>query len=335
MGRTQMASRTVGASGLQVSRLGLGTLTWASTTPTAQARAMVHDFVEAGGTLVDTAPTYGSGQAEELLGKLMHTDLTRDDLVISTKAGFRVEDGTRIIDTSRTALLKDLEGSLRRLRTDHVDLWQVHAWGSAPIEETCEVLDHAVTSGKARYVGVSNFVGWQSATAATWQKAMGSRIPIVSNQVEYSLLARRAEIEVIPAATFHRMGVLAWSALGRGVLAGRYRTGTPGDSRAASQELSWFVEPYLAQKPRAVVDAVAKAGEGLGMTPAQVALCWVRDAPTVACALVGPRHRKQLAELLATADMSLPGEITTALDDITGGPNLARRKPQGQDAGQG
>lgn len=321
-----MRTSRVGASGLRVSQVGLGTLTWGGQTDTRTARRMVRRFVEAGGTLVDTAPAYGSGLAEDLLGRIIAADLSRDEVVIATKAGFRVDGHDRVIDTSRSALLRDLEGSLRRLRTDHVDLWQVHAWGEAPLEETCEALDHAVRSGMARYVGVSNFVGWQAATAATWQQALGSRTPLVSNQVEYSLLARRAEIEVEPCAARHGMGLLAWSALGRGVLAGRYRTGVPRDSRGADDNLSWFVQPYLTTKPRAVVEAVARAGEGLGLTPAQVALAWVRTAPTVSSALVGPRTLDQLEDLLAGCEAELPSEIVSALDDITGGPNLARTR---------
>ncbi len=319
-----MLSRTVGASGLKVSRMGLGTLTWGGQTDARDARTMLRRFVEAGGSLVDTAPAYGSGLAEKIIGRSIHGDIGRDDLVIATKGGFTVNGANRLVDTSRSAMLRDLEGSLRRLHTDHVDLWQVHAWGDAPLEETCEALDHAVRSGMARYVGVSNFVGWQSATAATWQRAERSRMPIVSNQVEYSLLARRAEIEVVPAARHHRMGVLAWSALGRGVLAGRYRTGIPRDSRAANEQLSWFVEPYLTTKSRAVIEAVAKAADGLGITTAQVALAWVRDAPQVSSAIVGPRTPAQLTELLAAEEHELPAEITAALDDITGGPNLLR-----------
>lgn len=319
-----MRSGTVGASGLKVSRIGLGTLTWGAQTDARDARTMLRRFVEAGGSLVDTAPAYGSGLAEKVIGRAIHGDIDRDDLVIATKAGFTVNGSDRVVDTSRSAMLRDLEDSLRRLHTDHVDLWQVHAWGEAPLEETCAALDHAVRSGMTRYVGVSNFVGWQSATAATWQRAVSSRMPIVSNQVEYSLLARRAEIEVVPAARHHRMGVLAWSALGRGVLAGRYRSGTPRDSRAANEQLSWFVQPYLTPKSRAVVEAVARAGVGLGLTPAQVALAWVRDAPQVSSAIVGPRTPAQLTDLLGADDRTLPPEIAAALDDITGGPNLLR-----------
>jgi len=192
-----------------------------------------------------------------MIGKLLATGIPRDSLAIATKAGFIIRNGRRIIDTSRAALLNDLEGSLRRLRTDHVDLWQVHAWGQAPIEETLSALDSAVSRGLARYAGVSNFVGWQTATAATWQEAMAGRTKLASVQVEYSLLARRAEVEVIGAAQYHSMGLLAWSAMGRGALTGRYRRGVPKDSRAASEHFGWFLEPYLQPRSRAVIDAVA------------------------------------------------------------------------------
>ena len=139
----------------------------------------------------------------KMIGKALAGGLPRESLVIATKAGFVVRDGRRQIDTSRGALLTDLESSLRRLRTDHVDLWQVHAWGDAPIEETLSALDAAVARGMARYVGVSNFVGWQTATAATWQAADRTRTRLSSVQVEYSLLARRAEVEVVGAAAYH------------------------------------------------------------------------------------------------------------------------------------
>ncbi|MGA4508718.1 aldo/keto reductase [Propionibacteriaceae bacterium G1746] len=320
-----MRTRRVGASGLQVSQLGLGTLTWGRDTPVAEAKALVRRFHEAGGTLVDTAPAYGNGVAEKIIGQLIHTDLQRSDLVIATKGGFGVKDGRRVVDTSRSALLDDLAASLRRLHTDHVDLWQVHAWGEAPIEETLEALDHAVRAGMARYVGVSNYVGWQTARAATWQQAVPGRTPLVSTQVEYSLLARRSEIEVIPALRSLGMGLFPWSPLGRGVLTGKYRGGmTPRGSRGAADHFSWFVEPYLEDKSRAITDAVAKAAEGLDLLPHQVALLWVRDAPGVTAPLLGPRTVEQLDELLGLDDVSLPTQITAALDDVSGGPNVGR-----------
>lgn len=319
-----MKRRAVGTSGLQVSRLGLGTLTWGRDVQARDARALLLRFVEAGGTLIDTAAAYGNGDAERIIGRLIHTDLTRDDLVIATKGGFGVREGKRVVDTSRTALLADLAGSLRRLHTDHVDLWQLHAWGPAPLDESLAAVDHAVTAGMVRYAGVCNFVGWQTAQAATWQAAFPGRAPIVSTQVEYSLLARRAEVEVIPAVRAFGMGLFPWSPLGRGVLAGRYRSGIPRDSRGGQAHFSWFVEPYLEARSRAVVEAVATAADGLDLTCAQVALLWARDAPGVTAPLIGPRTSEQLGQLLQTEELALPQEIVSALDDVSGGLNAGR-----------
>lgn len=321
-----MQTRRVGDSGLEVSRLGLGTMTWGADTPISEARGMLRAFVDAGGTLVDTAPAYGQGAAEKIIGKLLHTDLGRSDLVIASKGGFGIHHGRRAVDTSRRAMLDDLAQTLRRLHTDHVDLWQVHAWGEAPLEETLAAMDQAVSSGMARYAGISNFIGWQTARAATWQQAVPGRARLVSGQVEYSLLARRAEIEVLPALRAHGMGLLPWSPLGRGVLTGKYRRGIPRGSRGASDHFSWFVEPYLETKSRAIVDAVSRAAEGLDLTPEQVALLWVRDAPVVTAPLLGARTLEQLQPLLATEDQVLPEPIVAALDDVTGGANHLRQR---------
>ena len=319
-----MEQRQVGVSGLRVSRLGLGTMTWGRDTSAEQARSLLEMFCEAGGTLIDTAAAYGAGDAERLVGDLISRVTRRDEMVIATKAGFVIRNGQRIVDTSRRALLRDLAGSLGRLDTDYIDIWQIHAWGSAPLEESLSAVDHAVSSGMARYAGVSNFVGWQTAQAATWQRAFPGRTPITSAQVEYSLLARRAEVEVLPAIRAFGMGFFPWSPLGRGVLTGQYRTGTPRGSRAASDHFSWFVEPYLEQRSRAVVEAVVRAAEGLDLTPLQVALLWVRDAPGVTAPLLGARTAGQLAPALAVEDQELPAEIAAALDDVSGGPHTGR-----------
>jgi aryl-alcohol dehydrogenase-like predicted oxidoreductase len=326
-----METRRVGASGLRTSRLGLGTLTWARDTTEEQARGLLQAFCEAGGTLIDTAAAYGAGDAERLVGKLVPEITRREDVVIATKAGFVVRDGKRLVDTSRRAMLRDLAGSLERLGTDYVDLWQVHAWGEAPLEETLTAMDHAVRQGMARYVGVSNFVGWQTAQAATWQRAVPGRAPLTSLQVEYSLLARRAEMELVPAARAFGLGIFPWSPLGRGVLTGQYRSRIPKGSRAASDHFAWFVQPYLEQRSKGVVEAVARAAEGLGLTPLQVALLWVRDAPGVTAPLLGARTAGQLAPALATEEVSLPTEITSALDDVSGGPHLGRPGAVGAD----
>lgn len=319
-----MERRSVGTSGLQVSRLGLGTMTWGRDTSADEAAALLRSFVDAGGDLVDTAPAYARGEAERLLGRLMRTDVRRSDLVLATKAGFTFRDGVRVVDTSRAALLNDLHASLRRLGTDHVDLWQLHAWGQAPLEETLAAVDHAVATGAVRYAGVSNFVGWQTGAAVAWQAAFPGRAPLVSTQVEYSLLARRAELEVIPAVRHFGLGFFPWSPLGRGVLTGKYRTGMPRGSRGASDHFGWYVEPYLDGRSRAVVEAVARAASGLGIGVAQVALAWVRDAPGVTAPLLGARTADQLTVYLDAEALTLPDEITAALDDVSGGPNSAR-----------
>lgn len=319
-----MLRRSVGTSGLTVGRLGLGTMTWGRDTRPEDAREVLRSFVAAGGDLVDTAPAYSRGAAERILGKLLRTDIDRDDVVIATKAGFTFRDGVRVVDTSRRVLLDDLHESLRRLGTDHIDVWQVHAWGQAPLEETLAALDHAVSTGVVRYAGVSNFVGWQTAAAATWQLAFPGRARLVSNQVEYSLLARRAEVEVLPALRHFEMGFFPWSPMGRGVLTGKYRGGVPRDSRAATAHFGWYVEPYLEARSRAVVEAVAKAADGLGVSPLQVAWLWVRDAPGVTAPLLGVRTAAQLAPYLEAEPMTLPPEIAAALDDVSGGQNEAR-----------
>jgi len=313
-----MQQRRVGSSGLRVSRLGLGTWLWGMHTDEHEARDQLTAFVDAGGTLVDTAAGYGDGLSEEILGSLLDDVVDRDDLVIATKAGSADADGQRVHDTSRGALLRQLDGSLRRLGTDHVDLWQVHVWSDdAPWEETLATLDQAVRSGRARYIGVSNYTGWQSAMAQVWQRALPERTLLASTQVEYSLLNRDVEEEVIPAALALGMGVLAWSPLGRGVLTGKYRSGTPADSRAASPQLEASVAPYLDEDSRGIVEAVVRAAEGLSLTPVEVALAWVRDRPGVTAPIVGARTAAQLRGSLPVEGIELPAEISAALDDVS------------------
>jgi aryl-alcohol dehydrogenase-like predicted oxidoreductase len=313
-----MQQRFLGRTGLRVSRLGLGTLTWGRDTDEHEARDQLVAFTEAGGTLVDTAAGYGDGAAEELIGSLVGDVVPRDDLVIATKAGMGRHRGSREANLSRGYLLSTLDASLRRLGVDHVDLWQVHTWvDDVPLEETLSALDHALATGRTAYVGVSNYTGWQSAKAATWQTAFPGRAVLASNQVEYSLLDRAAEAEVLPAARDLGLGVLPWSPLGRGVLTGKYRTGTPADSRAASPHFASFVGAYLTEEHARVVEAVARAAEGLSWSPLEVALAWVRDRPGVTAPIVGARTAAQLRGWLTVEECELPDEIVEALDDVS------------------
>lgn len=319
-----MSYRKVGASGLEVSALGLGTLTWGREVELKTARNLLRTFISAGGNLIDTAPVYADGLAEKFVGKIVATDWAREDVILASKAGFVVRDGDQQINTSRSNMLDQLATTLRHLGTDYLDLWQVHAWGDAPLDETLAAIDQAVSSGMVRYAGVCNFVGWQIGTAATWQSAQAGRTPLISTQVEYSLLARRAEVEIIPASLHHGMGIFPWSPIGRGVLTGKYLGGTPRSSRGAQENFAWFVEPYLQPRSRAIVEATVHAADGLGLTPAQVAFLWVRDAPGVTAPLLGARTPEQLQTYLELDSTSLPAPIIDALDDITGGPNLLR-----------
>ncbi|MGH1563098.1 aldo/keto reductase [Mumia sp. DW29H23] len=310
-----MHERFVGRSGLAVSRLGLGTASWGRDTDEHEAADLFRLFLEAGGTLLDTAASYGAGASEALIGRLL-ADVRRDDVVLVSKAGTSGPSGRA--GTSRSAMLSTLDTSLARLGTDHLDLWLVQGWDPrVPVDETLSALDHAVATGRTRYAGIANYTGWQTAYAHTRQALLPSAAPIVATEVEYSLLARQVEREVVPAAETLGVGLLAWSSLGRGVLTGKYRYGIPSDSRAASDHLAGFVEPYLDAPSRQVVEAVCRAAEGLQLTPLEVALAWVRDRPGVASALIGPRTAAQLKAALSVEQVTLPVEITEALEDVS------------------
>jgi aryl-alcohol dehydrogenase-like predicted oxidoreductase len=260
---------------------------------------------------------YGDGDAESVIGSLLDHLVARDEVVIAAKAGVTATAWRRR-DNSRGNLLRSLDASLRRLGTDYVDLWQVHGYDPhTPFEETMSALDHAVNSGRVRYAGISNYAAWETARAATWQAAYPGRAPIVAAQMEYSLLERGIEREMLPAAAGLGFGILAWSPLGRGVLTGKYRNGRPIDSRAASEHFAPFVQTYLEPRSSSIVEAVVTAASGLGVSPLEVALAWIRDRPGVAAAILGARTAAQLQGALASEDLTLPVEIAQALDDVS------------------
>ena len=312
-----MEQRLLGTTGLQVSRLALGTMTWDRGTDEETARAQVHAFLDAGGNLIDTADVYADGMSERILGSILEDPSVRSRSIIATKAVSR--PGTpRRFDASRQHILHALDRSLERLGVDHVDIWQMHVWDAfTPIEETLAAMDDAVRSGRVNYIGVSNYSGWQLAQAVTWQRAVTGRSPIISTQMEYSLLQRGIEREVLPAAQAMGVGILPWSPLGRGVLTAKYRHSAPIDSRASSEAFGPFVQAYLHDRNRRVVDGVAMAADGLGVSPAEVALAWVRDRPGVVSPIVGARTLDQLHAALATEELELPEEIAQALDDVS------------------
>ncbi len=311
-----MKQRTVGNSGLKVSHFGLGTMTWGVETDVDDAAAQLVAFHDAGGTLVDTAVSYGYGEAERILGQLVADVVPRADLILATKAGIvRTPDG-RTVDASRGALLRRLEESLDKLGTDYLDLWYVHYIDdSVPFDETLAALDSAVASGKVRYVGVSNYCGWRLGRAATWQRAVAGRAPIVANQVRYSLLDRGIEREVVPACADLGVGIMPFSPLGGGALTGKYRDGIPADSRAAGRGQNLASMQRLGAA--GIVEAVATAADGLASSPVAVALAWLRDRPGVTAPILGARTLGQLTAALACETLDLPQEIRAALDDVS------------------
>ena len=313
-----MEKRLVGNSGLEISRLGLGTMTWGRDTDAHEAADQARAYVEAGGNFLDSASHYGDGDAERVIGGLIGTLFRREDVIISTKAGITYESGSRKSDASRTALMASLDQSLARLGTDHVDLWQVQIWDDkVPLEDSLSALDWAYSTGRARYVGISNFNGWQSARAISLQEANSAKAPIISLQNEFSLLTRGVEMDALDCAINLQRGFIAWSPLGRGALTGKYRTGIPADSRAATPHFAPFIEPYLNDKSRRIVEAVCVAAQGLGYAPLEVALAWVRDFPGVTSAVVGARTGAQLRGILTSEEIVLPDLVRTALDEIS------------------
>ena len=313
-----MEKRRAGVSGLALSRLGLGTMTWGRDTDEIEAADQCRAFLDAGGNFLDTAATYGDGDSERVIGGLIGTLFARDEVIIATKAGINFTDGVRKIDASRHSLIADLDRSLNRLGTDFVDIWQIHNWDElTPLDDTLSALDYAYTTGRARYVGISNFSGWQLARAATKQQSNSMKAPLTTVQSEYSLLNRSAEYELIDASVECGLGFLAWAPLARGVLTGKYRKGVPSDSRGAAPHFAKHIEPYLDARSMKIVEAVAVAAEGLGFSPLEVALAWVRDAPGVTSALIGARTGAQLRGVLKSEEISLPDIVRTALDEIS------------------
>jgi aryl-alcohol dehydrogenase-like predicted oxidoreductase len=313
-----MEKRRAGTSGLTLSRLGLGTMTWGRDTDEIEAADQCRAFLDAGGIFIDTASSYGDGDRVRVMGGLIGTLFNRDEVIIATKAGIGFTDGVRRIDASRHSLIAELDRSLARLGSDFVDIWQIHAWDdSTPLDDTLSALDYAYTTGRARYVGISNYSGWQIARAATKQQSNSMKAPLTTIQNEYSLLNREVEIEVLDAAQECGVGFLAWAPLARGVLTGKYRKGVPSDSRGAAPHFAKHIEPYLDSRSSRIVEAVAVAAEGLGYSPLEVSLAWVRDAPGVTTALIGARTGAQLRGVLKSEEILLPEIVRTALNDVS------------------
>ncbi|WIK64993.1 aldo/keto reductase [Gleimia hominis] len=304
----------LGSSGLQVSNFGLGTLTWGQDTTEDEATRILHAYADAGGTTIDTAPTYGGGESEATLGNVLAQDFNREDFTLITKGGFANHPHWRH-SNARGTLLASIDRSLKHLQTDYIDLFLLQGSDAhAPIEETLSAIDIAARTGRVRYFGVSNMSAWD--TAEVFYLARQLSIPMSAVEAEYSVLRRGVERELLPACKRHGIGFIAWSALARGVLTGKYRHATPADSRGASPLLAGFVQPLLTEQNASAVEGVFAAAKGLDASPIEVALGWLKAQTGVTCSLIGPRTEIQMQQVAAGLDFELPQPLVQAVSDL-------------------
>jgi aryl-alcohol dehydrogenase-like predicted oxidoreductase len=326
----RMEHRHLGRSGLRVSALALGTMTFGGRgrfamvgeTDIAAAARQIDMALDAGVDLVDTADVYSDGLSEDIIGEILERNGRRDRVILATKARMPMGDGPNDAGLSRHHLVAACEASLRRLRADHIDLYQVHEWdGVTPLEETLGALDDLVRAGKVRYVGCSNYSGWQLVKALGVSERRGFE-RFVSQQIHYTLQAREAEYELIPAALDQGVGVMVWSPLAGGLLSGKFRRGQqrPEGTRALSD---WGEPPVL--DPDAlydIVDVLVEIADARGVSAAQVALAWLLGRPGVSTVVIGARTDEQLADNLAAADLELSEEERARLDEVSAPPLL-------------
>jgi len=336
-----MDYRTLGRSGCAVSTLTLGTMTFGKETDEAGSHAQLDTFLEAGGNLVDTADVYTGGTSEEIIGRWLAkaSPEVRDRVVLATKGRFPMGHDVNDVGLSRRHLQRALDDSLRRLGTECVDLYQVHSWDPVtPLAETLGTLDDFVRAGKVRYVGLSNYTGWQVQKTVAVAREHGWASP-VTLQPQYNLLVRELEWEIVPSCLDAGLGLLPWSPLGGGWLTGKYtQDERPTGATRLGEDPSRGVEAYdrrsTVQRTWDVVDAVRTVAEGRGVTMAQVALAWLVDRPAVTSVILGARPTEQLTDNLGAAGLHLDEAEVAALDAASdpgaadypyGGPGIHQR----------
>ena len=319
-----MEHRLLGSCGTVVSSYALGTMTFGAETDETGAHAQLDAFVEAGGSLVDTADVYGAGASETILGSWLAqrpTEVT-DQVVLATKGRFPMGTGLNDVGLSRRHLSRALEASLRRLGVETVDLYQVHGYDPmTPLEETLRFLDDAVRAGKVLAVGLSNFTGWQVQKAVAVARQLGLAAP-VTLQPQYNLLARELEWEVVPSCLDAGLGLLPWSPLGGGWLTGKYRRDTrPEGATRLGEDPDRGVEAYDrragSQRTWDVLAVLEQVARERGTSQAQVALAWLHDRPAVTSVVLGARTLEQLTQCLGAVDLHLSEEEIAALDAVS------------------
>lgn len=323
-----MEYRQLGHSGLKVSTLSLGTMTFGGkgafaktgATDVDGARRQIDLCIDAGVNLLDTADVYSAGLSEEILGAALAGK--RDKVLVATKARFPMGDGPNDAGSSRHHLIAACEASLRRLGTDHIDLYQLHEWdGLTPVEETLEALDTLVRAGKVRYVGVSNFSCWHLMKTLGIAARDGLARP-VSQQIHYTLQAREAEYELVPAALDQGVGILVWSPLAGGLLSGKYRRGRQAPE--GTRQFANWGEPPVRDEDRLydIIEVLVGIAEARGGSAAQVALAWLVGRPAVTSVVIGARTEAQLTDNLLAADLVLSAEERARLDSVSTPPLL-------------
>ena len=313
-----MKYRHLGRSGLLVSRLCLGTMTFGNTQwgcDQEGSSAIVKRFIEGGGNFIDTADMYSAGTSETMLGVALK-EHNRDDLVIATKAWFPTNAAPTSRGLSRKHLIESCEKSLKRLGTDYIDLYQFHGPDPyTPIEESLRAADDLVRAGKVRYIGCSNFYGWQIARA-NGVAALKGFTPLVSAQHLYNLIRRDIEREILPACDAEGLGMICWSPLGAGMLTGKYRNLDKPDAKSRMGIQSAVNLPrYWFEDSLKMIDALIEVADGIGKTPGQVALSWLLGDARVTAAIIGARTAEQVGENLDAGDFDLPAEVRQKLTD--------------------
>lgn len=314
-----MEFRTLGKTGTLVSTLCLGTMTFGAETDEKGSHAQLDRFVDAGGNFIDTADVYSRGVSEEIVGGWLKAN--RDRVVVATKGRFPMGDGLNDAGLTRAHLSRALDASLRRLGTDHVDLYQAHAWDPlTPLEETLGFFDDAVRAGKIRYAGVSNFIGWQLQKAALLTSFRGLA-PIVTLQPQYNLLARDIEHEILPVCVNEGIGVLPWSPLAGGWLTGKYKADeAPTGATRLGENPNRGVEAYArrnTERTWQVIEAVRAIAAERGVSMSVVALAWLVDRPAITSVILGARTIEQLDDNLGAAGIHLSAEETSQLDAVS------------------
>jgi aryl-alcohol dehydrogenase-like predicted oxidoreductase len=314
-----MEIRQFGSTGLRVTAACLGAMTFGRETPEDESREILAHYLDAGGNFIDTANVYNRGASEEILGRALEG--RRDDLVLATKCRMPMGEDPNDRGASRRVIRDQVEASLRRLRTDWIDLYQIHCWDrDTALEGTLSTLDDLVREGKVRYLGASNYTGWQLATALGLARAHGWE-PYVSIQPQYSLVTRDIERELLPLARYAGLAVLPWSPLGGGLLSGKYRPGEapPENTRATDSTPSSVLMRMRLERERnhQVTQAVHDLAAELGRTMAQVALNWVLHRPAVTAPILGARTVAQIDDNLGAFGWHLDDDALARLEDAS------------------